>query len=94
VDNSAEIAVTKSMSRELAEAIDQQRRAIFDAQAIVQVTVLALREQFGDWPEGTPCFDRPLRAVGQMLDNIAGALEVEPLEDRAREILRDWEAKP
>lgn len=61
-------------------AIEAQQRRLFDAEALIEVTIAALRQQFGtEWPENVPMFDRALSQALALLRSIAGDLESENL---------------
>jgi hypothetical protein len=69
------------------EALEEQRNALFGAQAIIKMAAAALQHHFGgDWPAGVPMFSLALENVAKTLDDVAGALEAYSLEERALEI--------
>ncbi len=58
---------------EVIRRVEAQRGAIFQAQAIVQTVVAAMRP--GDW-SGKPGYPYVLELVDQMLERIAAELEI------------------
>lgn len=77
----------------LEDALDEQRRELGDAQAIVEMCLGALKERFGDWPADQPQYNRALGRVVKILGDAADALEASTLEDRALAIAREKESK-
>jgi hypothetical protein len=74
----------------LEQAIDEQRSKIFNAQAMIEATAIALNHSL---PDTGPCFDRVLNVAAQLLGDIAGDLEGVTLESRAAEMERQNEAR-
>lgn len=66
--------VSAKTQQALKKHVERQRGALFQAQAIVQTVVAAMRP--GDWPASAPGFPYALEAVDAMLERIAGELEV------------------
>lgn len=65
---------------DIERALDAQRSRLFDAQALVEVTIAGLRDHFGgDWPGGVPMFDRVLVQALRIIDNVAGEIQGEAL---------------
>jgi len=73
----------------LDEAIDEQRRVLWGARAVIDLAAAALEQHFGtDWPSSVPHYAMALRNASETIDNATGALEGGVLEDRALAIAR------
>ena len=73
----------------LDSALDEQREALWGAQAIIDMAAAALERHFGtDWPCDVPHYSMALRNASETIDQVAGALEAGVLEDRALAIAR------
>jgi len=73
----------------LDEALEEQRMALWEAQAIVDLAVVALEQQLapdGGWPSRFANFPMALRQVSATMEEIATNLEGGTLEDRGLEI--------
>lgn len=77
----AEATTQEKVPASIEHAIDAQRVRLFDAQAIIEVTIAGLRNHFGnDWPGGVPMFDRALASARELINSVAGELETACLE--------------
>jgi len=77
------------------EAIEEQRMALWQAQAIVDLAIGALEQQFapnGGWPSSFANFPMALRQVSATIEDVTSALEGGTLEDRGLEIARAYAA--
>jgi hypothetical protein len=70
-------------------ALDEQRRKLWEATAVIESVAGALLQHFrGSWPADVPEFNRALSMAARTVYAAAGDLEAGILEDRALAIAR------
>jgi hypothetical protein len=78
----------------LDSALDEQRSAIWEAQAIIDCAATSMCEHFGDWPAGLTEWPLALQRASKVLEDVTFVLDAGVLEDRALAIARQAKVAP
>jgi hypothetical protein len=70
-------------------ALDKQRFAVWEAQAIIDCATTSMREHFGEWPESLANWALALKRASKVLEDAAMSLDAGVLEDRGLAMARD-----
>ena len=72
------------------QVLEEQRRALWGAVAIVESIAEALEQRFGrDWPADVPQYPLALRSAAAAINGVTENLEAEVVEERALELARE-----
>jgi hypothetical protein len=78
------------IGRHIERALEEQRRALFEVQAIIDsvAAALALHARAASWPGDMPHFHLALQRASKCLEPVTEALELITLQGRAAELAR------
>ena len=72
------------------QVLEEQRRALWGAVAIVESIAEALEQRFSrDWPADVPQYPLALRSAAAAINGVTENLEAEVVEERALELARE-----